>query len=68
MAGTSPWSARCRDLDLDQLIWKLPEMISCLSDDFELMPGDVIMMGTPCGVGAVSREDVMEGRFEGVGA
>jgi fumarylpyruvate hydrolase len=53
--------------DLNQLIWKIPEMISYLSDYFELKPGDVIMTGTPAGVGAVSRGDVMEGHVDGVG-
>jgi fumarylpyruvate hydrolase len=53
--------------DLNQLIWKIPEMISYLSDYFELKAGDVIMTGTPAGVGAVVRGDVMEGHVEGVG-
>jgi fumarylpyruvate hydrolase len=53
--------------DLNQLIWKVPEMISYLSGLFELQPGDIIMTGTPAGVGAVVRGDVMEGYVEGVG-
>ena len=36
--------------DLNQMIWKVPEMISYLSDFFELAAGDVIMTGTPSGV------------------
>jgi fumarylpyruvate hydrolase len=54
--------------DLNQMIWKVPEMIAYLSDHFELAPGDVIMTGTPSGVGPVVRGDVMEGRVEGVGS
>lgn len=54
--------------DLNQLIWKIPEMISYLSDYFELKGGDVIMTGTPAGVGAVVKGDVMEGHVEGVGS
>ncbi len=46
--------------DLNQMIWKVPEMISYLSEYFELAPGDVIMSGTPSGVGAVAKGDVME--------
>jgi fumarylpyruvate hydrolase len=53
--------------DLNQMIWKVPEMISYLSDFFELAAGDVIMTGTPSGVGAVVRGDVMECHVEGVG-
>ncbi len=52
--------------DLNQLIWKVPEMISYLSDYFELAPGDVIMSGTPSGVGPIVKGDVMECHVEGV--
>lgn len=53
--------------DLDQMIWKVPEMISYLSGLFELAPGDVILSGTPSGVAAVQRGDVMHGHVDGVG-
>ena len=53
--------------DLNQLIWKVPEMISYLSGLFELAPGDLIMSGTPSGVGPVRRGDVLHGHVEGVG-
>lgn len=53
--------------DLNQMIWKTQEMISYLSDHFTLAPGDLIMTGTPAGVGAVTRGDLLEGNVEGVG-
>jgi len=53
--------------DLNQLIWKVPEMISYLSDLFTLHSGDIILTGTPSGVGPVNRGDVMHGFVEGVG-
>ncbi len=53
--------------NLDQMIWKVPEMISYLSGLFRLAPGDVIMTGTPAGVGPVSRGDVLHAHVEGVG-
>ncbi len=53
--------------DLDQLIWKVPEMISYLSRLFELQPGDLIMSGTPAGVGAIVKGDLMHGHVDGVG-
>ncbi|MBO6562284.1 MAG: fumarylacetoacetate hydrolase family protein [Nisaea sp.] len=54
--------------DLNQMIWKVPEMISYLSRFFELAAGDVILSGTPSGVGPVSRGDVMEASVEGLGS
>jgi fumarylpyruvate hydrolase len=53
--------------DLDQLIWKVPEMVSYLSALFRLARGDLIMSGTPAGVGPVKRGDVLRGHVEGVG-
>jgi fumarylpyruvate hydrolase len=53
--------------DLAQMIWKTPEIIAHLSRLFELRPGDLIMTGTPSGVGPVVRGDRMHGHVEGVG-
>ena len=52
--------------DLNQMIWKVPEMISYLSEYFELAAGDVILSGTPSGVGPVERGDLMEVSIEGL--
>ena len=54
--------------DLNQMIWKVPEMISYLSEYFVLAPGDVILSGTPSGVGPVVKGDVMELTVEGLGS
>jgi fumarylpyruvate hydrolase len=53
--------------DLNQMIWKVPEIISYLSGLFTLMPGDLIFSGTPSGVAAVSRGDQLTGHVDGVG-
>jgi len=53
--------------DLNQMIWKVAEMISYLSEYYEIAAGDLIMTGTPAGVGPVVRGDVMVGAVEGVG-
>jgi fumarylpyruvate hydrolase len=53
--------------DLAQQIWKVPETISYLSTLVALRPGDLIMTGTPDGVGRVERGDVLEGHVDGVG-
>ena len=54
--------------DLNQMIWKVPEMISYLSEFFELAAGDIILSGTPAGVGPVSKGDTMEASIEGLGS
>ena len=45
-----------------RLIWKVPEMISYLSEYFELAPGDVILSGTPFGRGPVRKGDAVTDR------
>lgn len=45
--------------DLKDLIWNVPETIAYLSTLFELSAGDLIYTGTPAGVGAVVKGDVM---------
>mgnify|MGYP001817378536 CR=1 FL=1 len=52
--------------DMNQMIWKVPEMISYLSEYFELAAGDVIMSGTPSGVGPVVPGDTMVATIEGL--
>ena len=53
--------------DLNQMIWKVSEIISVLSRYFTFQPGDVILAGTPSGVGAVQRGDRMEAAIDGLG-
>ncbi len=52
--------------DLGEQIWSVAA-ISYLSGFVQLRAGDLIMTGTPSGVGAVVRGDVLEGTIEGVG-
>jgi len=59
--------ARRQTGDLNQMIWKVPEMISCLSGLFRLRAGDVLLSGTPAGVGAIRRGDLMHGHIDGIG-
>jgi fumarylpyruvate hydrolase len=53
--------------DLAQQIWKVPETIAYLSTLVELRPGDLIMTGTPAGVGRVMRGDRLEAHIDGLG-
>jgi fumarylpyruvate hydrolase len=52
---------------IDKLIWSVPETISYLSRFFDLQPGDLIMTGTPEGVGAVVAGELMTGGVDNLG-
>jgi fumarylpyruvate hydrolase len=56
-----------QESDIDLLIWKIPEIISNLSQYFEIMPGDLIMTGTPHGVGPVQVGDTLVGSIDKLG-
>jgi fumarylpyruvate hydrolase len=57
-----------QDGDLNQMIWNVPEIIAKLSEQVALAAGDIIMTGTPAGVGALKPGDRLECEVEGVGA
>jgi len=59
--------SRKQDGNLNQMIWKLPEIIAELSKQFVLAPGDIIMTGTPAGVGAIVKGDKVTCGVAGVG-
>ncbi len=48
------------------MIWSIPETIANLSTYFTLQPGDLIFTGTPEGVGAVQRGQVLAGHVDGL--
>ena len=52
--------------DLSQMIWSIPEQIAYLSRTYDIAAGDVILTGTPAGVGPVTVGDVMEARIDGL--
>lgn len=52
---------------ISDMIWSIPEMISVLSHSVTLRAGDLIMTGTPAGVGQVNPHDVLEASCDRVG-
>lgn len=50
-----------------QMIFKMEEVISFISQIMALKPGDVVATGTPPGVGSVQKGDKLEVRIEGIG-
>jgi 2-keto-4-pentenoate hydratase/2-oxohepta-3-ene-1,7-dioic acid hydratase in catechol pathway len=56
-----------QDSDISKLIWPAPDIISICSYSMALKPGDIIMTGTPEGVGprAARRGDDRRDRWAG---
>ncbi len=55
-----------QDAKLDDLVWKVDEIIAHLSKFYHLGPGDLIMTGTPAGVGPVVPGDKISGGIDGL--
>jgi fumarylpyruvate hydrolase len=51
---------------LEKMIWNVPEIISHLSHQYSLLPGDVIFTGTPAGVGPVVPGDELVASIAGL--
>ncbi|WP_306567814.1 fumarylacetoacetate hydrolase family protein [Flavobacterium lindanitolerans] len=49
----------------NQMLWKIDELISYVSQYFTLKIGDIIFTGTPEGVAKVNPDDILEGYLEG---
>lgn len=52
--------------DLSQMIWSCAEIVSQLSRQYRLEPGDLIYTGTPAGVGPLTAGDVLLGEIAGL--
>ncbi|MCB2135086.1 MAG: fumarylacetoacetate hydrolase family protein [Rhodobacteraceae bacterium] len=51
---------------LSDMVWSVPAIIAHLSTLYHLGPGDLIMTGTPAGVGAVRPGDALFGEVDGL--
>ncbi len=51
---------------LSEMVWSVPEIIAHLSGYYHLGAGDIIMTGTPSGVGPVGVGDVLHGAVDGL--
>ncbi len=56
-----------QDSNTSDLLFDVPALVSYLSQSITLEPGDVIITGTPAGIGPVLPGDVMEIEVEGIG-
>ena len=53
--------------DINMMIWNIPDTIAFLSQYYYLEPGDIIMTGTPAGVGAAKPGDKLVAGIDGLG-
>jgi 2-keto-4-pentenoate hydratase/2-oxohepta-3-ene-1,7-dioic acid hydratase in catechol pathway len=49
------------------MIWQIPAIVAAASQYFTLEPGDIVLTGTPAGVGPLEPGDNLEMKIEGVG-
>jgi fumarylpyruvate hydrolase len=56
-----------QDASTAAMIWSVPEIISELSNYYELQAGDLIFTGTPSGVSAVNVGDQLLASIDGIG-
>jgi len=56
-----------QNTDLGNMIWNVPEIVSNLSAQYRLVPGDLIYSGTPAGVSPVVPGDRLVGAIDGLG-
>ena len=57
-----------QDANTRDLIWSVARCISMASSAYTLYPGDVILTGTPEGVGPIARGDTLDAYIQGIGA
>ncbi len=69
-AGQTLWldhdGARVQQAPLSDMVWSVPEIIADLSRFYTLLPGDLIMTGTPAGVGPVHPGSRLTGCIDGL--
>lgn len=51
-----------------EMVFDVPFLVSYISEVFTLLPGDVILTGTPAGVSRVDHGDIVTVEIEGIGA
>jgi 2-keto-4-pentenoate hydratase/2-oxohepta-3-ene-1,7-dioic acid hydratase in catechol pathway len=56
-----------QDGSTSQMIWGAKELVSYVSQAFTLLPGDIILTGTPAGVGLITEGQRYEVEIEGIG-
>ncbi len=58
---------RVQSSNTNDLIFKIDQLICAISNVMTLLPGDLIMTGSPAGVGPMKKGDTIEIEIEGIG-
>ncbi len=56
-----------QDANTSHLIWSVGELLEFITQSMTLLPGDLLLTGTPAGVGKLSPSDVVAVSIEGIG-
>jgi 2-keto-4-pentenoate hydratase/2-oxohepta-3-ene-1,7-dioic acid hydratase in catechol pathway len=56
-----------QDATIDQMLTGVAAIVSYVSQNMSLLPGDVILTGTPSGISKISSGDIVECEVEGIG-
>jgi 2-keto-4-pentenoate hydratase/2-oxohepta-3-ene-1,7-dioic acid hydratase in catechol pathway len=56
-----------QDGNTGQMLFRIPDVLAFISKQITLEPGDLVLTGTPAGVGEISHGDTVEVEIEGIG-
>jgi 2-keto-4-pentenoate hydratase/2-oxohepta-3-ene-1,7-dioic acid hydratase in catechol pathway len=56
-----------QNVAITEMVHKIPHIISYVSKNMSLLPGDIILTGSPAGISVINSGDMIECEIEGIG-
>ena len=56
-----------QNVSISEMVHKIPAIISYVSKNMSLLPGDIILTGSPAGISVINAGDLIECEIEGIG-
>jgi 2-keto-4-pentenoate hydratase/2-oxohepta-3-ene-1,7-dioic acid hydratase in catechol pathway len=56
-----------QNVAITEMVHKIPQIISYVSKNMSLLPGDIILTGSPAGISVINSGDAIECEIEGIG-
>jgi 2-keto-4-pentenoate hydratase/2-oxohepta-3-ene-1,7-dioic acid hydratase in catechol pathway len=56
-----------QNVSITEMVHKIPAIISYVSKNMSLLPGDIILTGSPAGISIIQNGDMIECEIEGIG-